>query len=877
MLDEQIKKELLACYQLQLSHGSSLKSHEELKRYYQEFQNRFGPERLKSLNGEKLLEVMHAHGSKDSLVYWLEFKNDDEFPGNIFGSIAGGSALKFGLYKSNESGTWRTGSSKAQRDITVDEAIIIAAKHRDQFVKGASIIERLPADATEANYRRLQLELEEAASDVCNLAWGHKYFHMLFPDKLDDFHSPDYQRFHLIKLFQPIPQDFGRYAVAAKYQSIAHELEMPMNHLTAILNMDNGKPYSYWRIGTRSGDSGQSQWDAMRSEGFAGVGWKDIPSLDWLEYNNLSKEKLRVLLTETYPSQTPQQLGKDTQQLFNFVTRIGAGDLIIAADGERILGIGKVKDEVKGKYYFEKNEVFPHRKAVTWLVIDEWKPLKMEGLRTTVHELKKYPELLVEVEKKMLNPSSFKEVENNTFIEPDKLNLPTNLILYGPPGTGKTYRLTDLQHHFTIETKTETRDEYLRRLVADKPWWLVIAAVLSDLGQSKVSAIEAHELVVAKFATTSIASPKNRIWAALQIHARLECEAVKYNPDKRSEPLVFWKNDDSSWTTDKDVLADMATGALELLKASRNQPYAEKITCYDFITFHQSYSYEEFVEGFRPVDPNDEDAGNATYALKDGIFKRICARAKADPAHQYALFIDEINRGNISKIFGELITLIEDDKRLTYNRESKQWVGMEVRLPYSQEPFGVPSNLHIIGTMNTADRSIALIDIALRRRFNFEEMMPIPQVILDEFRKNDVSLPVDVPDLLSVINRRIEFLYDRDHQIGHAFFCKVKSLDDLRNVFIHKVIPLLQEYFYNDWEKICLVLGCPYNAESGVLLKAGQKPIIRAEMLKERDVIGLDHVDYEDRLRYEVNADFISALRDELPGYFAGIAVTPWL
>lgn len=513
MLDEQIQKELLDSYQIQLTHGSSLKSHEELKRYYQLFQSRFGPERLKSLQGEELLEIMHAHGSKESLVYWLEFKNDEEFPSNIFGSIAGGSALKFGLYKSNESGTWRTGSSKTQRDISVDEAVIIATKHRDQFVKGASIIERIPADATEADYRRLQSELEEVAPDVCNLAWGHKYFHMLFPDKLDDFHSPDYQRFHLIKLLQPIPQDFGRYAIAAKYRSIVHEAKMPMNHLTAILNNDNGKPYSYWRIGTRSGDSGQSQWDAMRSEGFAGVGWKKIPSLAWLEYNNPSKEKLRQILTGTYPDQTPQQLGKDTQQLFNFVVRIAAGDLIIAADGERILGIGKVKDEVKGKYYFAENEVFPHRKAVKWLVIDEWKPMKMEGLRTTVHELKKYPELLVEIEKKMLNPRSIsppnlKEVESNTFMEPDKVNLPANLILYGPPGTGKTYQLTNLQHNFTIETKTETRDEYLRRLVADKPWWLVIAAVLSELGQSKVSAIETHELVAAKFATTSIASPK---------------------------------------------------------------------------------------------------------------------------------------------------------------------------------------------------------------------------------------------------------------------------------------------------------------------------------------------------------------------------------
>jgi 5-methylcytosine-specific restriction endonuclease McrBC GTP-binding regulatory subunit McrB len=605
----------------------------------------------------------------------------------------------------------------------------------------------------------------------------------------------------------------------------------------------------------------------MYSGEFAGVGWKEIPSLAWLEYNSPSKEKLRQLLTSTYPKQTPQQIGKDTQQLFNFVNRIEADDVVVAADGERILGIGKVKQEVKGKYFFEGNEAFPHRKAVEWLVVDEWKPGKMEGLRTTVHELKN-PELLVEIERKMIGlravPSLRKKAYNVSHFESGKPQFPLNFILYGPPGTGKTYRLTNLQHTFTEEAATETHDEYLRRVVADKPWWQVIAAALSDLGTSKVSAIEAHELVAAKFATTSIASPKNRIWAALQIHARIECETVKFNPERRSEPLVFWKNEDSSWTVEKAVLVEMAQDAQDLLKASRNQPHAEKITRYDFITFHQSYGYEEFVEGYRPVNPDEEeDAATAPYRLKDGIFKRICARAKTDPHHSYALFIDEINRGNIGKIFGELITLVEDDKRLHW-KEGK-WDGMTVRLPYSQEEFGVPFNLHIIGTMNTADRSIAFIDIALRRRFQFEEMMPEYGLLPTDIEG------VNIHSLLKTINDRIEFLYDRDHAIGHSYFLKVKSLEELRDVILHNVIPLLQEYFYGDWEKICLVLGCPHNVETGTLYKAGQKPIIRAEILKEQDVIGFDHVEYEDRLRHEVNPAFTKASPEELADYFAGI------
>jgi len=329
-----------------------------------------------------------------------------------------------------------------------------------------------------------------------------------------------------------------------------------------------------------------------------------------------------------------------------------------------------------------------------------------------------------------------------------------------------------------------------------------------------------------------------------------------------------------------------------------------------FTTFHQSYGYEDFVEGIKVLTTDD---GKLDYFIQPGIFKQICEKAfvsssdslqkldlaierlkeqlleepirlkteahkkdftltyrgnsafyaKPDagkydnpvsiesikklyinpgiqsgtdgvhfkiytaPVIQYlithfnlseylepknkletphVLIIDEINRGNISKIFGELITLIEPDKRKGSEEE------ISVILPYSKDSFSVPQNVHIIGTMNTADVSIAKLDVALRRRFKFTEMPPNPELLTDTKQRSGKSIAVEgvnLKDMLTVINQRIELLYDREHTIGHSFFMKLtnsSSISELAAIFEKEIIPLLQEYFFDDWERIHWVL-----------------------------------------------------------------------
>lgn len=239
------------------------------------------------------------------------------------------------------------------------------------------------------------------------------------------------------------------------------------------------------------------------------------------------------------------------------------------------------------------------------------------------------------------------------------------------------------------------------------------------------------------------------------------------------------------------------------------------------VTFHQSFTYEDFIEGIRPVL---NESSNVQYELSEGIFREIAERAYGDAENNHVLIIDEINRGNIAKIFGEMITLIESSKRIGGDDVAR------VILPWSKSSFGVPGNLYVVGTMNTADRSIALLDAALRRRFEFVEMMPE----LDLVPQNIDG--VNCRKLLESVNKRITVLLDREHQIGHTYFLDVEDMKSLKRTFQNRIIPLLEEYFYNDWERIDAVLN-----QNGFIRKIPIDP----NLFKQSDLIDEGKTIYE--------------------------------
>jgi Cdc6-like AAA superfamily ATPase len=416
----------------------------------------------------------------------------------------------------------------------------------------------------------------------------------------------------------------------------------------------------------------------------------------------------------------------------------------------------------------------------------------------------------LEDELKRSKKSSFRKYNNSEFenyvfektpqpINNNIMNLSLNTILYGPPGTGKTYILKNkYMPMFTSSENSITRDEFLRDVIQNCSWWQVIALAVLEIGKTKVAGIFNHEFVQIKAQLSNSTTVTPTIWGQLQSHTIEECEHVKVQ--RRMPPFIFNKTENSEWEILINEVKEQAPELLELKTkiADFSKIPNIKIERFEFLTFHQSYSYEDFIEGIKP----ELSETDVAYKIDEGVFQKMCNRARNDSANNYAIFIDEINRGNISSIFGELITLIEEDKREGKPNQIK------ATLPYSKTTFSVPNNLFIIGTMNTADRSVEALDTALRRRFSFIEMNPEPQKLSETNFKCE---GVDLEKLLLSLNGRIEKLLDKDYCIGHSYFMNIQDrknpIDELRMIFQNKILPLLQEYFYGDWGKIMLVIG----------------------------------------------------------------------
>lgn len=471
-----------------------------------------------------------------------------------------------------------------------------------------------------------------------------------------------------------------------------------------------------------------------------------------------------------------------------------------------------------------------------------------------------------------------------------------NIILYGPPGTGKTYEVLSLIEDLDTNEKVGVQIEHKGNLNLNRTFWHLAPGrngylwddlkkgthlgyewCGKDLGDlTKLdSSVESYKIrrrfsevrqgdyfcIIRGRQCLGIAEAKESYDFKKAEQGPYDFQTVEVEwLEKFETPILL--NTSSTKTFSginggqrwKALLEGLVEKGFTFGDEKKEKTVFKKL--YKFTTFHQSYSYEDFIEGIKPrlsEDQNEDESEQITeieYEIKPGIFYNACDKAaqlagyndlqealqdkkegrsdKFSKAQPYYLIIDEINRGNVANIFGEIITLIEKDKRLGEQQETI------VNLPYSKDDFGVPANLILIGTMNTADRSIESLDSALRRRFTFIGKAPKPSLLNQPKYKLE---EIDLEAMLTAINNRIELLLDKDHLIGHSYFMGIKSIEDLMATFRNKVIPLLEEYFYGKPQTIGLILG-----------PAFLKPKEPVQLFNEFDT---DFSDIQEKKRYE--------------------------
>lgn len=603
---------------------------------------------------------------------------------------------------------------------------------------------------------------------------------------------------------------------------------------------------NYWLY---SPGANADKWDDFYDDKIIALNWDELGDLNEYETKEEIVEELKAL------HDTSSIKMNDATANYEFKHVMSIGDYVIAKKGrKKLLGYGIVTSD----YYFDENkDSYKSCRKIDWKLKGVWNVWGTLVIKTLTditrydaeHPIyNKYYERLMGL---MLNENyqEMLEIDNTT---------PKNQILFGPPGTGKTYHtinkaLSIIENKLEEDLENEERSELKKRF---NEYVQAEQIVFTTFHQSMsyedfVEGIKPLE--PEKEGDNIVYKVENGIFKKICAEARKKVKQVILTDEEETEltPELF-KDYYEEFAeklplhTDASSKFQLKTRAnsivFDLFKNTKNSIVVKtgkkrtkitlslgeltKVKFEEKTPFYPPYAFPIIEQILENTGIEDQEISNET--------------------KKFVLIIDEINRGNVSSIFGELITLLEEDKRLGQKEELK------IVLPYSKNKFGVPNNLYIIGTMNTADRSVEALDSALRRRFSFTEMPPKPEIIENNPYLEDGKLEeMDLVEILKTINQRIEILLDKDHLIGHSYFIKIVELDDLKKAFAEKIIPLLQEYFYGDYGKIALILG------EGFCKAKPQAKDFSKVFAKVQDY---DVDMYSDKVIYEIadilNADF---------------------
>ncbi len=757
--------------------------------------------------------------SSESFCRWIEFNTPH------LGSMRGGSSTKHLIYKHKNKSGWYFYPSTMKDENEAWEAI------RGDFVKALRV-------AQDGNWN----QIDELPYLLGARALKIKTLYIYFPNEIISVSSIFHMR-HFLERLGAWKEEMAKWEAVKLNRTL-------LNHLRSIREITDwstGKlerllyfwadPRESRRIIKIAPGENAKYWGECLANNYICVGWDNVGDLREYESKETFTEKFEEVYNPEYKgnSSTTSKKAKEVWIL----NELEPGDIIIANEGiSKILAVGEVVDP--GYVWNPDRPEYKHTVSVNWDTSYEQmvSPQKKWAFVTVDPVSTSFYQQIIAVKKTKAGLKSIPVDQQYTGIE-NALERKGQAILYGPPGTGKTFIARRFAVWWLLKHQNQNKAQSVladfkslqaeeRRLstssVSQRVWWLVAnpsewswERLFTNKKESfrygrlqrNYPLVQPGDLVVGYQAR-----PDKKIVAIARVTKGLN-EIGGSNPHLEIEPLLQIPNGPTYEDMSKDdvlknsePIHNRCQGTLFALTAeeaqyifsliSESQPEIDKYTTsgegigyLTWLTFHPSYSYEDFVEGFRPI----ETATGLVLKMADGIFKRICREAQANPKQKYLIVIDEINRANLAKVFGELITLLEKDKR-----------GLAITLPQSKEVFTIPPNVYILGTMNTADRSIKLLDVALRRRFAFFELMPNPDLL----KGADIN-GLQLDSLLEALNSKIAQVEGREKQIGHALLMAngepIDEPEELADRFRQDILPLLQEYCYDDYGALEKYLG----------------------------------------------------------------------
>jgi 5-methylcytosine-specific restriction protein B len=790
----------------------------EAEQQHQETLRRYPREHWNEMTLEEYAQGQDGH--PENFCRWMERQTTE------MGSIRGGSARKLIIYKHREKAGWYFPAEYASE--------------RDAWNAVRAGFVRALAYADEGRWDEIdEIEpLNRGAALLTKTLW------LYFPDDLLPINSSDNLR-HFLRVVgrDDLASDQGlrtvrlNRALLAELRNRSQLADAPTKVLERLL-YTQFSPFEGRVVKIAPGRDAHL-WPECRDGNYICVGWDEVGDLRQYESKEAFLSAFRHAFSETYTTEAKLKEKADEVWL---LLDVAVGERVVANKGTtEVLAIGTI--EPPGYVWNADREDHNHTLNVRWdeSRATEIPPQPHWAFKTVLPLSAKVRALVLgEPPDDTAEPAPPVSLEQPLFSRiVEALERKNQAILYGPPGTGKTWHANGFARWW-LKNRNAGAPVSRDAPGSAQGWtraWLVSTnptewrwAELFDTGETifrrgrlsrNYNVVSPGDLVFGYTAT-----PAKRIEALARIR-RLEDDGgaatfvleplgpVNDGPTwedlqsdsylARSEPVrnrmqgtLFQLTAQEAerlmaLVSERDPGAAASASASGEHLESATHPVDEAL---EWVTFHPSYSYEDFVEGFRPIRSEE----GAALALEDGIFKTMCARALANPQRTYLLVIDEINRANVTKVLGELITLIEKDKRMGASEAR-----YSVRLPYSKERFLIPANLFILGTMNTADRSIKMMDTALRRRFGFVELMPDPGLLATEVGG------VRLDELLVALNRRIAREAGREKQIGHSFFLKdgqpITDEEEFAAIFRDEIVPLLQEYAVDDYDTLAEYLG----------------------------------------------------------------------